>query len=130
MNNTQKPQHIVEKANEQWNKALNNGELDKLVDLYDQAATVSPGNGALLEGQDAIKTLFSGFIENGVHDHKIETIDIIASEGLITQVGYWEAKGFDADQQIIKFGGVLITVLKKNASDEWLLQSHVWNVAS
>ena len=122
-------QDIVENANQKWNHALNQGQLDKLVSLYDETATVSPGDGTLLEGHDAIRTLFSSFIQNGVHDHKIETIDIIASEGLITQVGNWQAEGVDAELQPIKFGGVLVTVLEENDAGEWQLKSHVWNSA-
>ncbi|WP_297813571.1 DUF4440 domain-containing protein [uncultured Methylophaga sp.] len=122
------PQSIVSKANQQWNQALNQGNVEQLVSLYDKTATVSPGNGAVLEGHDEIKTLFSGFINNGVHNHQIETVDVMASDEQITQIGYWQAEGVDAEQQPTSFGGVLITVLEKNAEGEWALQSHVWNM--
>jgi ketosteroid isomerase-like protein len=123
------PQQIVDNANQAWNQALNQGKLNELVNLYDAEATVSPGNGTLLKGHDAIRTLFSGFIDNGVHNHQIETVDIIAADTQITQVGYWQAEGVNAEQQAVKFGGVLVTVLEQNEAGEWQLQSHVWNAA-
>ena len=129
-NNTEKPQHIVEKANKQWNHALNHGQLDELIAFYSQTATVSPGNGNLLKGHDAIRKLFSGFIENRVHNHQIETVDIIANDTQITQVGYWQAESVDAKHQPIKLSGVLVTVMEENDAGEWQLQSHVWNSAS
>lgn len=122
------PQSIVDKANQQWNQALNQGNVEKLVSLYDQTATVSPGNGAVLHGHDEIKTLFSGFIDNGVHNHQIETVDVMATEQQITQIAHWQAEGVDAEQQPTAFGGVLITVLEKQADGDWSLQSHVWNM--
>lgn len=124
----QSPEQIVADANQQWNQALNQGNVEQLVSLYDEQATVSPGNGAVLEGQDEIKNLFSGFIDNGVHNHQIETVDVMASDNQITQIGFWQAEGVDADQKPTSFGGVLITVLEKNAEGEWTLQSHVWNM--
>lgn len=125
----QSPQDIVQQANEKWNQALNGGQLEQLVALYDDAATVSPGNGALIEGKDGIKSLFAGFIEGKVHNHQIETKSVIADGDQISQVGYWNAEGFDAEQNPIAFGGVLVTVLQKNDEGEWEIQSHVWNMA-
>jgi len=123
------PSQIVANANQQWNDALNGGKLDSLVSLYAEQATVSPGNGAVLTGHDEIQELFGSFISNGVHNHQIDTVQVVASEEQITQIGYWKAEGFDANKQAIKFGGVLVTVLQQNAEGEWQLQSHVWNMA-
>ncbi len=123
------PTSIVSHANQQWNQALNQGKLSELVALYDNDATVSPGNGKLLTGHDEIRNLFAGFIENGVHNHQIETVDIIAADKQITQVAYWQAEGVNAEQKPVSFGGVLVTVLEQNEAGEWQLQSHVWNAA-
>ena len=122
------PQSIVSKANQQWNQALNQGNVEQLVSPYDETATVSPGNGAVLEGHDEIKSLFSGFIDNGVHNHQIETVDVMATDQQITQIAHWQADGVDAQQQPTSFGGVLVTVLEKQADGDWTLQSHVWNM--
>lgn len=120
---------IVAKANQQWNAALNGGKLDSLVSLYAEHATVSPGNGVVLTGHEEIQNLFGSFITNGVHNHQIDTVQVVASGEQITQIGYWKAEGVDAEQQAIEFGGVLVTVLQQNADGEWQLQSHVWNMA-
>lgn len=122
------PEDIVENANQQWNQALNQGNIDQLLALYHETATVSPGNGDVLEGHDEIRALFGGFIDNGVHNHRIDIVDVMASDKQITQIGYWQAEGADAEQQPTQFGGVLVTVLKQNDAGEWQLQSHVWNM--
>lgn len=122
------PQSIVDEANQQWNQALNQGNVTQLLALYDENATVSPGNGAIVEGHDEIIALFSGFIDSGVHNHQIETVDVMATEQQITQLAHWQAEGTDAQQQPTSFGGVLVTVLEKQADGDWTLQSHVWNM--
>jgi uncharacterized protein (TIGR02246 family) len=125
----QSPADTVAKANSQWNAALNGGDIDALMAIYTDNATLSPGNGKILEGKAAIRELLSGFINNGVHNHQIETSAVYAADKQITQVGYWHAEGVDADNQATKFGGVLVTVLQQNDEGQWQLQSHVWNMA-
>jgi len=120
---------IVEQANQQWNHAFNEGNIEQLVNLYSTEAVLSPANGAVLEGHDNIEQLFTGFKQNGVHNHQIEIVDITATEQQITQVAYWQAEGVNADSQVIKFGGVLMLTLEQNESGEWQVQSHVWNMA-
>jgi uncharacterized protein (TIGR02246 family) len=122
-------EQIVANANQEWNQALNGGKLQSLVSLYDEDATVSPGNGAVLRGHEEIAGLFGSFIDNGVHNHQIDTVQVLASEQQITQIANWKAQGVDENQQTTHFGGVLVTVLQPNADGEWQLQSHVWNMA-
>ncbi len=123
------PAKIVEQANHQWNAAFNEGNVEKLAELYATDATLSPGNGAVLAGRDAIKELFAGFKSNGVHNHAIESVDVIATDEQITQVAYWQAEGVNADNEAVKFGGVLMLSLKQDESGQWQVQSHVWNMA-
>ncbi|WP_438970379.1 YybH family protein [Methylophaga sp.] len=121
------PQNIVKNANQQWNSALNDGKIDRLVTLYAEDATLSPGNGEVLKGHAEIEKLFAGFIQNGVHNHQIETIDVMATDKQITQLAYWQANGVDAEQNTVQFGGVLGIVFEKNNADEWKMKSHIWN---
>lgn len=120
---------IVENANQQWNAAFNAGDIAALTSLYGSDASLSPGNGAIIEGHEAIAELFTGFKQNGVHNHSIKTAQIMATDEQITQLGYWQAQATDEQQQVVSFGGVLVTVLQKNAAGDWQLQSHVWNMA-
>ncbi len=115
-------------ANTQWNKAFNAGDVDSLKQLYKNDATLSPGNGAILKGRDAIAQLFQSFVDNGVTNHRIETADIYVSDDQITQIGYWQADGKNAEGDEISFGGVLSLVLAKTEDGSWYIQSHIWNM--
>lgn len=120
---------IVEQANQQWNAAFNQGNVEQISALYTDDATLSPGNGAVLKGRTEIEQLFASFIQNGVHNHQIEIVEVIATDGQVTQLAHWQADGVNADNQAVTFGGVLMSVLQQNEAGEWQLQSHVWNAA-
>lgn len=118
----------IDFANAQWNKAFNAGDIDGLKQLYKNDATLSPGNGAILKGKDAIGQLFQSFFDNGVTNHRIETAEIYVSDTQITQIGYWQADGKNAEGEDISFGGVLTLVLAKTDDGSWSIQSHTWNM--
>jgi len=121
---------ILQSVNGKWNTTFNNGDSTKLATLYTKNATLSPGNGEVLVGQEQIGGLFKSFIDNGVHNHTIETIETYRDNKQIVQLGKWRAEGVNDKQEAISFGGVLITVIEQNSDGIWLTRSHVWNMGN
>ncbi|SFK65318.1 YybH family protein [Methylophaga sulfidovorans] len=66
----------VAEVNTRWNEAFNSGDSVALAELYADTATVSPGNGTVLNGREAIASLYKSFIDNGVYNHSIDTIKV------------------------------------------------------
>lgn len=122
-------QEVVNSANEQWNTAFNNSDLEALTDLYAARATLSPGDGNVLNGQQEIAGLFEGFFANGLHNHQIDTIATYSADGQVTQLANWSADVEGEDGEIQTFKGVLVTVLQQNDQGEWEVVSHIWNMA-
>lgn len=121
---------ILESVNSTWNATFNSGDSKALAKLYTEDATLSPGNGELLIGQQQISDLFKSFIDNGVHNHSIETTKVYRSGNQIVQVGKWQADGVNDKKEAITFGGVIVTVIEQNSDGKWLTQSHVWNMGN
>lgn len=121
-------QEVVNAANEQWNAAFNEKNLDALVDLYAAQATLSAGDGNVLNGQQEISDLFNGFFENGLYNHQIETIATYSSAGQVTQLANWSADVEGENGETMSFKGVLMTVLQQNEQGEWEVVSHIWNM--
>jgi len=119
---------VLAEVNASWNDNFNKGNSTALVELYAEDATVSPGNGTILKGQEEIASLFKSFIDSGVHNHTIETVKVYHQQDQIVQLGKWQAQSTNEQQEIITFGGVLMTVIEKNAEGQWLTQSHIWNM--
>lgn len=120
----------IDALNLQWNKAFNSGDPVSVAALYGKNAILSPGNGEVLVGQDAIEGLFRSFIENGVHDHTIEVIDTHHDGNTISEVAKWHAYGVEKDGIKPEFGGVLVNVFQRDDNGEWKSGYHVWNISN
>lgn len=120
---------VVENANYAWNTAFNQADSQALAALYANDATVSAGDGNVLRGREEIETLFAGFFENGLHNHTIVPTEIYAVGDQLVQLAEWSANVNDEAGEVMTFQGILMTVLQKNADDEWHVVSHVWNMA-
>lgn len=120
----------VESANTAFNQSLNTGNAKALANQYAENATLSAGDGKVLVGRAEIEKLFKSFVENGVHNHAIEIVNVGGTGNIIYQTSKWSANGAEANGKVPAFGGVTTSVLVKGADGKWLTQSHVWNVAN
>ena len=120
----------IESINTTWNQALNGGNAAALAALYAEDAKLSPGNGETIVGRAEIEKLFQSFIDNGVHNHAIDIIEVGGNNHLADQVARWSANGAETDGKTPAFGGILMGVLEKQANGTWLARSHVWNVSN
>lgn len=121
---------ILASVNATWNTTFNSGDSAKLAALYAEDATLSPGNGEVLVGHQQIGHLFKSFMDNGVNNHSIETINAYRKDNQIVQLGRWQADGINDKKESITFGGVLMTVIEQDSDGKWLTQSHVWNMGN
>jgi uncharacterized protein (TIGR02246 family) len=121
---------IMEATNELWNKALNTGNIDELVSLYTENAILSPGNGITVVGRAEIQSLFTGFIEDGVHNHMLEIIEVDGTDNIIYQVAKWSAQGAESNGKTPTFGGITTSIYELSADGNWLARAHIWNVKS
>lgn len=121
---------LAEELNAEWDAAFNRGDAAALAALYAEDAIVSPGNGGTLQGRDSIRELFQGFFDNGLHDHAIEVIRAERAGDVLYQVARWQAHATDADGGDVTYGGVLTTVLRRDAGGEWRLHVHTWNAGN
>jgi len=121
---------ILDSVNATWNTTFNRGDSSALAALYTEDATLSPGNGEVLVGQQQIVNLFKSFIDNGVHNHSIETVNAYRNHEQVVQIAKWQADGVNDKKEAITFGGVLMTVMKQDSDGKWLTQSAVWNMGN
>lgn len=120
---------VVEDANSKWNAAFNAKDIEALTGVYADEATLSAGDGKILVGHDQIAGLFQSFFDNGLHNHKIETVASYASQGQISQLANWSADVENEAGETVTYQGVLMTVLQQDADGDWQVASHIWNMA-
>lgn len=122
-------QAVVENANASWNEAFNAADSATLAELYAEDATLSAGDGKVLNGDEEIAALFQSFFDNGLHNHQIDTIATYTAQGQISQLANWSADVDNEAGETVTYQGVLMTVLQQNADGEWQVASHIWNMA-
>lgn len=118
---------ISDALNTQWNQAFNSGKPHLVAALYAEDAKLSPGNGEVLVGRTAIEGLFRSFIENGVHEHKIEIIDVQREGNMMYQISKWTAFSAGNAETKTAFGGILVNIFQMDAQGEWKSHLHLWN---
>lgn len=128
--NDDSAEKTVQSVNQVWNATFNSGDSDALARLYAENASLSPGNGQILVGRKKIAELFKSFIDNGVKNHSIETVEVYRDNNQIVQLGRWQANGLNDKQEAISFGGVLMTVLEQDSEGQWKTRSHIWNMGN
>lgn len=121
---------LAAELNDTWNAAFNRGDAAAVAALYAEDAILSPGNGEILKGRDAIRGLFQGFIDNGVHDHSIEVIKARQSGNVLYEVARWQAHGTDANGETTTFGGILVNTFHQGDDGTWQSHAHVWNAGN
>lgn len=119
----------IETANAAWDAAFNRGDAAAIAAFYADDARLSPGNGQVLAGRAEIENLFRGFLDNGVRNHAISILAAGGNAEVVHQVASWRAE-VAGDGGTQTFGGILSSVLEKQADGSWKIRSHVWNAAS
>ncbi|HQR50392.1 MAG TPA: SgcJ/EcaC family oxidoreductase [Methylophilaceae bacterium] len=126
---TTSPHTTIASLNSTWNQTFNRGDAAALARLYAENATLSPGNGQTLLGRAEIEKLFQSFVDGGVHQHTIDIVSTGGDEQVMFQVAKWNAHGAAQDGNTPSFGGILMSAFEKGADGQWLVRSHVWNMA-
>jgi len=105
-----------------WETALNAGDVDALVGLYADDCVLMPPNAELMTGAAAAATAFGGMIAAG-QTGELETIKAVAAGGVGYHVGTYFIR--DASGAIIDRGKYLEGWQKVDG--EWKIVHDIWN---
>src|SRR6266542_5222304 len=107
--------HSPEEVDALFEKALNSGDLDGLVALYEPDATLIPQPGQEAKGRDAIREALSPLVGGGAQiDLKVERT-VRSGDDLAATYGVWTMKADDQD-----LSGKTIEVVRRQPDGTWL----------
>ena len=118
---------VITSLNAAWNADFNAGNAALVASHYDQQAALLPPGGAQVTGAAEIEAFWLGLITGGFHNHTIESIEVIAAEGMVSQRAKWGAQGKNPDGTIQDYSGNLLVVFRQQADGGWKALNHVWN---
>lgn len=123
------PEMVAEMEFDKWNQLFNQGDSQGLAALYMEDATLSPGNGQVLEGRAAIAELFQSFFDAGLHNHRIDVAAVNFAFEQMSVMGHWHADVVDEAGETVTYSGVLLVVFVENDDLQWDIGAHIWNMA-
>lgn len=118
---------VIDGLNRAWDDAFNRADAAALAALYDENATLSPGNGSTVKGRAAIQGVFQGAFDKGFGNHRIEIVEALLQGAFAYEIANWTARHMK-DGVNDAYRGVLVHVFRKSGPN-WLSVSHVWNGA-
>jgi uncharacterized protein (TIGR02246 family) len=107
---------------EQWEAALNSGDMDALVAMYTEDARVLPPNAPLAQGRAAVKASFQGMMDDGLKG-ELETVEARVAGDMGYRLGTYVIRA--PDGSAIDRGKYIETW--RNEGGTWRISNDIWN---
>jgi uncharacterized protein (TIGR02246 family) len=113
------PARNPEELDRLFTEALNAGDLDALVALYEPQATLTPEPGRIVTGTHAIREALSAFVATKpTINLRVKTLAQTGDIALTS--ARWELTGTGPDGNPIQMGGHSVEVSRRQADGTWL----------
>jgi ketosteroid isomerase-like protein len=124
------PATTAEEAHRLWADAFKRGDVDAVLELYEQGAVFVAQPGApLARGKDAVREVVRTFVAMG-GTFNIEPTDSIECDGVAVLYAKWTLEGgSDADGNAIELAGHTTDVVRRRSDGTWLFAiDNPWGV--
>jgi uncharacterized protein (TIGR02246 family) len=112
------PAHQPEELDELFVQALNSGDLDALVALYEPQACFNPEPGQVVTGPQAIRETLSGFLAmNPKLTLEVKTLNQTSDIALTT--ANWHLTGTGPDGNPVDMRGQSVEVSRRHPDGTW-----------
>jgi uncharacterized protein (TIGR02246 family) len=119
-------------AHRLWAEAFGNGDVDALLDLYeDQAVFVTQPGGDIATGKDAIRETLEGFLSFGAN-FNIEHTEVVERDDLAIVYSDWTLRGgADPDGNPVDISAETTDVVRRRPDGAWLFAiDNPWGAAA
>jgi uncharacterized protein (TIGR02246 family) len=116
----------VDRANQAWLAAYAAHDSAKIAMLYAPDASAFPPGAERASGRDAIRKVWQGFMDAGVANVTLRTIDVTASGGLAAETGEFALDAPGKDGKLGHVTGKYVVVWKRGKGG-WQLYRDIWN---
>ena len=109
--------------------ALNSGNLEAALALYERQAIMVAGPGTFASGIDALRKELEGFVALKPTVRSVKRV-VVETGDLAQHVGEWTLAGTDAAGQPVSMTGRSADVLRKQADGTWkIIVDNPWGTA-
>jgi len=114
----------------QWTEAVKAGNVDALVGMYTNDATVLPEEQEAVSGKEAIRAFYANWLSRGkLIDQKFENINSMQEGDLLIDSTKFSG-ALSKDGKEVAFKGKRLVVWKKEFQGSWKILRDTWNKSS
>ena len=112
----------------QWEKAAAARDVDGTVSYYSDDAVVLPGNAPIVQGKEAIRTLWKSLLSPDISlSWQATKVDVARSGELAYLIGTYTLTAKDAQGKPATDHGKLVEIFKKKGDGPWKVAVDMYN---
>jgi uncharacterized protein (TIGR02246 family) len=125
----QAEQAAIRQAGVEWMNAANAKDVDRIVGLYTEDASLFPPNAPLVTGKEAMAPLWSEMVEAPGFSTSLRTtkVEISRSGELAYAAGTYEDTRNDPEGNPVTDRGKWVVVFEKQPDGAWKMVADIWN---
>lgn len=120
----------IEEANAKFSEAIRQSNLAGVIDGYMVDATLVPPDGGLVKGKQAIEALYSKFIQMGMKEIVLTTIEVGGNGDMAYEIGKTKVRIQPEGQTPILDSTKYLVIWKRQTNATWKVLVDIWNVSS
>jgi len=118
----------IKKITDDFNAAINAGDIDKLVSLYTDDAVRIPPNKPALIGKEAIRSMFQEQLDKFTVQNEGVIVDLKVSGDLAFVRGSWTSINTPkTGGEPLKENGSFVSVFQKQPEGSWKVICNIWS---
>jgi uncharacterized protein (TIGR02246 family) len=120
----------IEQANARMVKAFKAGDAAAIAALFAEDAKMLPPDATEVAGRRDIQQLWQGWIDGGLKDLTLQSIEVAASGELAYEIGNFSLQAPADNDAMTTTTGNYLVVWKHGTDGQWRLQVDTWNEAT
>ena len=114
-------------SNTNFEATFNSGDAAGLAALYTVDAALFPPDMAQIDGREGIQALWQSFIDGGVSDIDLNTVELEVHGDSASEVGTFTLTAPDGEGGRVTAGGKYIILWQLGEDGVWRLHRDIWN---
>lgn len=111
----------------QFETAFNGGDAAAMAMLYTPDAALLPPGAARIDGREGVQAMWQGFMDAGVRDLDLETVELEVHGDSASEVGTFTLTAPDGEGGRVTAGGKYIVLWREGEDGVWRLHRDIWN---
>ena len=117
----------IAETSKRFESAYNSGNAAAMAELYTEDGALLPPGAARVDGREGIAALWQGYMDAGVQDLDLETVEVEDHGDSASEVGTYTLTVPDGEGGRASGQGKYIVLWQRGEDGVWRLHRDIWN---